>query len=177
MEEKVKKEKKVGLKNYLSGFTKEQLIGQIIELSKKYKEVKLYYEFSLNPDSTKKTETVKTTVLHCFYPTRGYKLRLKDARKAISDFKKLSPDEESLIDVMIYYVECGVQFTNDFGDIDEPFYNSIAGMFRDAGRLCQSVGLHDKFKARAHKIVDDTSGIGWGFHDELNDIFYNHFLK
>ncbi len=177
MGEEIKKSKPVGLKNYLSIFTKEQLIGQIIELSKKYKEVKSYYDFSLNPDNSKKAEEVKNAVLHCFYPTRGYKLRLKDARKAITDFKKLSPDGESLIDAMIYYVECGVRFTNDFGDIDEPFYNSVAGMFRDAGHLCQSIGLQNNFKARANKIVDDTSDIGWGFHDELGDIFYNHFLK
>jgi Family of unknown function (DUF6155) len=172
-----KREKPVTLKNYLAGFTKEQLVGQIIELSKKYKEVKSYYEFSLNPDSAKQSELVKETVLRCFYPLRGYELRLKEARKAVSDFKKLSPDEKSLVDVMIYYVECGVRFTNDYGDIDEPFYNSVAGMFNDAGKLCLSNGLTDKFKARAEKIVNDTSGIGWGFHDELGDTFYNYFTK
>ena len=68
---------------------------------------------------------VKEAVLECFFPKRGFKLRLKDARKVISDFKKLEPDPESLADVMLYYVECGVRFTNDFGDIDEPFYTIV----------------------------------------------------
>lgn len=175
MEEEIKKEKPVTLKKYLAGFSKEQLIGQILELSKKFKNVKSYYDFSINPDVSQQTEKVKAIILQCFFPSRGYKLRLKDARKAVNDFKKLSPDEESLIDTMIYYVECGVRFTNDFGDIDEPFYNSVAGMFRQAGALYIHIAKNKEFHDRAEKIMNDTSGIGWGFHDELADIYYNHF--
>ena len=171
----IKKEKKTSLKGYLTGLTKEELIGQIIELNKKYKDVKTYYDFFLNPDSSKKADKVKTTILHCFYPERGYKLRLKDARKAVNDFKKLSPNEASLMDVMLYYVECGVNFTNDFGDINEPFYNSVASMFRQAGTLYKKMGKDKSFHDRAAKIMNDTSGIGWGFHDELADIYYNYF--
>ena len=163
------------LKKYLSQFTKEQLAGQILELHKKYKDVKEYYEFSINPDLTTKREKVKEAVLECFFPKRGFKLRLKDARKIISDFKKLEPDAESLADVMLYYVECGVQFTNDFGDIDEPFYNSIAGMFNNAAKFIQENGLSEMFLARAQKIMEDTNDIGWGFHDEMLDIYYSHF--
>jgi hypothetical protein len=173
--DEVKKGKPVTLKSYLTGFTKEQLIGQILELNKKYKDVKSYYSFFLNPDSSKKTEQIKAAILQCFYPTRGYRLRLKDARKAVNDFKKLSPGEASLLDVMLYYVECGVKFTNDFGDIDEPFYNSVASMFRQAGTLYVHTAKDKRFHDRAEKIMNDTSGIGWGFHDELADIYYSHF--
>ncbi len=171
----VKKEKKTGLKGYLANFTKEQLIGQIIELNKKYKDVKSYYDFFLNPDSSKKADKVKAVILNCFYPSRGYKLRLKEARKAVADFKKLSPDDASLLDVMLYYVECGVNFTNDFGDIDEPFYNSVANMFRQAGTLYIHMAKDKGFHDRAEKIMNDTIDIGWGFHDELADIYYNYF--
>jgi len=174
-EREIKKKTKITLKSYLSQFSKEQLVGQVLELNKKFKEVKDYYEFSVNPDISAKKEKVKVAILECFYPKRGYKLRLKDARKVISDFKKISPDEESLADAMVYYVECGVQFTNDFGDIDEPFYNSIAGMFRDACKLAVANGLANRFKERAEKIMNDADGIGWGFHEELADIYYNYF--
>jgi hypothetical protein len=163
------------LKKYLSQFTKDQLVGQILELHKKYKDVKVYYEFSINPDVNAKRENVKEAVLECFYPKRGFKLRLKDACKIISDFKKLEPDAESLADVMLYYVECGVQFTNDFGDIDEPFYNSIAGMFNTTAKFIQENGLNNMFLARAEKVVKDTNGMGWGFNDALADIYYNSF--
>jgi hypothetical protein len=165
----------VTLKKYLSQFTKEQLIGQILKLHKKYKDVKEYYEFSINPDVTTKRGKVKEAVLECFYPKRGFKLRLKDAREIISGFKKLEPDAESLADVMLYYVECGVRFTNDFGDIDEPFYVSIERMFIDTANFIQDNGLNDIFLARANKIVEDSNGIGWGFHDAILNIYFNFF--
>ncbi len=163
------------LKKYLSQFSKDELINQILELNKKYKDVKGYYEFSINPDVAAKRDNVKEAVLECFFPKRGFKLRLKDARKVISDFKKLEPDAESLADVMLCYVECGVRFTNEYGDIDEPFYDSIAGMFGNAGKFIKETGLNEIFSARAHQIMDDTNDIGWGFHDELSDIYYNFF--
>ncbi|MBI4683936.1 MAG: hypothetical protein HY755_01930, partial [Nitrospirae bacterium] len=97
------------------------------------------------------------------------------ARKAISDFKKLSPSPEHIADAMVYFVECGVSFTNDFGDIDEPFYNSMEGMFEDACVFIQKNNFEKLFKERCKKIMGDTSGIGWGFHDYLADAYYQFF--
>ena len=165
------------LKKYLSQFSKEQLIEQILELNKKYKDVKAYYQFSLNPDLTAKKEKVKNAVYECFFPKRGYKLRLAAARKIISDFKKLEPDAESLADVMMRYVESGVEFTNEYGDIDEPFYNSVAGMFGNALKLIKENGLQETFIVRVKKIMNDTKDFGWGFHDELRSIYHDYFGK
>ncbi len=165
----------MNLKTYLLQFSKEQLIAQIIELNKKYKDVKSYYTFSLNPDINVEKEKVKNAVYECFFPKRGYKLRLKDARKIISDFKKLEPDAASLSDVMMHYAESGVEFTDEYGDIDEPFYNSVAGMFGNAAKLIKENGLEKIFIVRAKKIMDDTKNFGWGFHDELSSIYYDYF--
>ena len=163
------------LKKYLEQFSKEQLIAQIIELNKKYKDVKGYYEFSINPDSNAKKEQVKEFISECFYPKRGDRFRFTDAKQAIKEFKKLEPAPDALADVMIHFVEMGVSFTNDYGDIDDPFYESIEKHYNDACLLIHENKLITTFKERCLKIVSDTSGIGWGFHDVLNDVFYNYF--
>lgn len=175
MEKKVSGSKTSSLKTYLAGFSKEQLIGQILELSRKFKAVKTYYDFSISPDSSNASEKAKAAVLHGFYPSRGHKLRLKEARKAITDFKKLSPDEESFFDVMLFYVECGVRFTNDFGDINEPFYNSLANVFRQAGAHYQKLEKSKAVQDRARRIMIDTTDVGWGFHEDASDVYYNYF--
>lgn len=167
----------MNLKKHLSQFSKEQLISQILELNKKYKDVKAWYQFSLNPDISGEKQKAKNAVFECFFPMRGSKLRLKDARKIISDFKKLEPDAESLADVMMHYVETGVEFTDEYGDIDEPFYNSVAGMFNNAAKFIEKNGLEKIFIVRAKKIADDTKDFGWGFHDELSSIYYDYFEK
>ena len=163
------------LKKYLQQFTKEQLIEQINELHKKYKEVKDYYSFCLNPDEKKTVEKYKAIIYESFYPKRGFKLSLSKARKAISDFKKLSPSPAHVADAMVYFVECGVLFTNDFGDIDESFYNSMEGMFKNACVFIQKNHLENLFKERCKKLMDDSSDIGWGFHDFLSDAYYEFF--
>jgi hypothetical protein len=71
---------------------------------------------------------------------------------------------------MLFYVETGVKFTNDFGDIDEGFYSSMETTYVAALTLMRKENLLDKFADRAGKVVSDTSGIGWGFHDYLGDV-------
>ncbi len=163
----------MSLKKYLQQFSKEQLIAQIIELNTKFKDVKTYYEFSINPNSTKAKDEAKKIIGKCICPDINYDLKLREARKAITGFKKLSPGEKDIIDVMLFYVECGVNYTNAFGDIDEPFYNSIAGMFYDACLFIQKHNLETVFKQRCLKIVTETDGIGWGFHDEVSNHYYS----
>lgn len=68
---------------------------------------------------------------------------------------------------MLYYVEQGVDFTNEYGDIDEPFYNSMESMFDQALKLILETDLQDTFFSRCRAIVKKTSHIGWGFHDNL----------
>ncbi len=163
----------MSLKKYLQQFSKEQLVAQIIELNAKYKDVKTYYEFSINPNSDKAKKEAKKIIIKNINTDGSPKLKLREARQAVTNFKKLSPTESDLADIMLFYVECGVNFTNAFGDIDEPFYNSIAGMFHDAGKFIKTNGMQERFKQRCKKIMDDTKNIGWGFHDEVCDYYYN----
>lgn len=167
----------MGLKKYLQQFSKEQLIEQIQELNKKHPEVKTYYEFTLNPQSNAQAEKVKKKIYKLFNPPFGQDPRLREARSEVNGFKKLLPHEETLADMMLHYVEYGVEFTNNYGDINEPFYNSIAGMFHDAGAFIQKSGIQNHFKQRCKKIMDDTRGIGWGFHDDLSEYYYEFFEK
>lgn len=164
----------MSLKKHLETLSKEELIKQILELNQKYKDVKTYYSYFVNPLDKEVAKNFKKIIRNEFFPLRGGygDPKLSVARKAVNDFKKLSPPPEELADLMIYYVENGVEFTNAYGDINEPFYNSVAGMYRDACKLIKSNSLKNIFKTRCEKIVNETEDIGWGFHDELSDYYY-----
>ena len=63
------------------------------------------------------------------------------------------------------------KFTNEFGDIDEPFYISIESMLDDlAVMMRNNPELYPKFQNRLGKLEKSTSGIGWGFHDHIADV-------
>jgi hypothetical protein len=164
------------LKKELRKLDKEKLVDLVADLYKKNKSVKEFLDFYVNPNEKELFLKYKDKVYEAFYPRRGDRFKLSDGKKAISDFKKLEASKELLSELMLFYAETGVEFTNEFGDIDEPFYNSIASVYSSALTLMNKEGILDKFADRAKQIVDDTSGIGWGFHDELGDIyceFYN----
>lgn len=79
-----------------------------------------------------------------------------------------------VIDLQLYYVECGIEFTNMLGDISESFYNSMAGMYETVANSLMKAGdlkLIEEFMPRLQQAVDDTGGIGCGFHDDLYDTF------
>jgi hypothetical protein len=78
---------------------------------------------------------------------------------------------------MLYYVEMGVQFTNTYGDIDEAFYNSMESMYQSAVKHIVKHEMEAQFEERCRRIVSETSDIGWGFHDQLSDIYEEHFKK
>ena len=119
-----------------------------------------------------------------FYPMRGgfRRPKLTDGRKAISDYRKAVGDNAGLAELMITYVESGVRFTNEFGEIDEGFYNSIEAVMENLCKLLLAEGkeLYFRLEERIRSLRDDTSHIGWGFGDYMADqvaMLENNFAK
>ena len=97
--------------------------------------------------------------------------RFQDAKKVITEHKKATKDLRGTLDLMLTYVENGHAFTNDFGDIDEPFYNTLFNMFeRFVVELKMSPArrelLYGLFRDRLMKMRA-SSAIGWGYGDEI----------
>ena len=165
------------LKQYLKKASKEDLIAEIAELYKRFDSVKDYYQVKLSPEAdTQVSAKYKKIIEDEFFPKRGIgKARLSTAKKAVSDYKKVAETPLYVVDIMIFYVEQGIRFTNAYGDIDEPFYNSMESMYENALELVIKYNLQATFQERCRKIVKDTSHIGWGFHDGLSEIYSGAF--
>jgi len=163
------------IKKELKKLDKDKLIDLVADLYKKNKSVKEFFDFYVNPNERELFNKYQDKVFEAFYPKRGDNYKIKDGKQAISDFKKLGSSTDLLADLMLFYVETGVKFTNDFGDIDEAFYNSVASVYSQALTLMRKNNLLDKFADRAGKVVDDTSGIGWGFHDYLGQEYCDYY--
>ncbi|MGZ8536847.1 MAG: DUF6155 family protein [Flavisolibacter sp.] len=163
------------IKQELDKLNKKELIAFIIDLSKKNKSVSDYLDYFVNPDENQQFENYRKKVLEAFYPKRGFALKLKDGKQAITDFKKLEPSKSLLSELMLYYVECGVAYTNDFGDINEAFYVSLEKVYVQALQLMKKEDILEEFKEKAFKIMNDTGDIGWGFHDYLCQAYYDFY--
>ena len=121
----------------------------------------------------------KKTIEDCMYPDiySNKPVKIAEAKKAISSYSKAVGDTLGEIELMVTFVECGNNFTVEFGDIDEGFYDALNRMYRRAIRkvLSLSEERRREYKARLEKIMTSSSGIGWGYHDMLSDDYYNAF--
>ena len=161
----------------LKQLEKEDLIKHLASLYQNFDNVKDYFILTLNPDEEKNVQLkYKANIQNEFFPKRGDgKARLSIAKKAISDFRKISNSSELIRDLMLFYVEQGVEFTNEYGDINEQFYISMEDMYARTLKLMEKNDLIKAFKKRCFQVVVDTDGIGWGFHDSLADLYYEYF--
>ena len=167
------------LKRNLKEATKEDLIKDIVDLFNKNPFVREFYSIKFCNDSSLSILIKhKDIIENEFFPKRGHgKCRLSVAKKAITEFKKLSGDKKSIADLMIFYVEMGAQFTDNYGDIDESFYLSMESMYGRALKFIVDNNLIDDFNVRCLKIVNDTKDMGWGFHDQLYETYYSYINK
>ena len=167
------------LKKKLVVFEKKELIGLVFELAKLRKDNMVWLEtkFQDPEDIQKSVEHYKKKISCGFYTRSGdLNIRLSEAKKAISDFKKASKDRESLIDLMVFYAETGTDVTIIYGDMYEQFYYSLECMYWDTVELLNKLedkNLIEKFRPRLKAMVTKTNGMGWGYHDTLSDIYYN----
>jgi hypothetical protein len=107
----------------------------------------------------------------------GEDLDLARGRKAISDYKKATKDPVGTLDLMVYYVECGTQFTVNYGDIDEGFYASLEAMFTQVVTRLQHSDQDtiDRFLPRLRGLVRQAQGIGWGYYDTIAETLEEAF--
>lgn len=122
----------------------------------------------------------KKIISKCLYPDvldQSDDFDFECAEKAISDFAKATGDEERTTDLMIHFVECGNQFTLDYGDIDEFFYETLTEMYKKTLDRVRKMPKSKQrpFRKRLEKIMKSTDGIGWGYHDDLGDLYYGSF--
>lgn len=97
---------------------KSEIIKMVLELYSARKEAKEYLDFYAEPNEGQKLEEYKHIIREEFYPSRNRepKTRFSVCRKALSDFKKLKPSEDSVAELMVFYMENACQFTYDYGD-------------------------------------------------------------
>lgn len=169
---------KVALKKHLQTLTNEQLIETVLEMYDNIKPVKEYFEFFLNPNEKEMLGKYKAVIVNEFYPKGKYtepKTRYSVAKKAIADFRALKPSPELLGDLMLTLPEMACKFTCDFGDMWEQYYDSAYTNFKNALAYLQKNNLLDNFKLRCENCVKYASPCGYGFADDIADIFDEYY--
>ena len=118
-------------------------------------------------------EKYRRKIVEQFFPARGFgKLKLGEARQAIREYRKVTGNISGTAELLMTYVENGADFTRQFGDIDERFYNSVESALNELAALLrgEARGLYARLADRLAKTEQMASGIGWGFGHCVGDV-------
>lgn len=115
-------------------------------------------------------ETYRSKIVEQFFSKKAHgmgDLKLGEARKAIRDYRKATGNIPGTAELLLTYVESGVRFTREYGDIDERFYSSVESALDELAVLLRGPAreLYPQFRERLAKVEKMADGIGWGFHD------------
>ena len=160
------------LQKGLSKKTKAELIKEISTLCQKFPQVKEYYQTQTG-EPKDVLKRYKTIIEKEFIEGKSRSLpkgRISIAKKAISDFKKLSKDPDLISDLMLTFVESISWFSTEYGPDREMFYTSPENMFERTLKLMGQNNLLGKYKSRAKKIVMNATD-GWGHQDSLHGMY------
>lgn len=105
------------------------------------------------------------------YPSRGEgNLKLSESRKAIREYHKATGDMLGAIELLLVFCETGAKFTNEFGDIDQRFYDSLGHGLDELCQLVKQQGREawEAVRDRLDKLEKDTQNIGWGYTDDIH---------
>jgi len=169
---------KTELKKYLQSLTKEQVIEQVLVLYDNCKPAKEYFEYFLSPNEKEQFGKYKAIIVNEFYPKGKYadpKTRFSVAKKAIADFRSLNASPKLLGDLMVTLPEMACKFTNHYGDMWEQYYTSATTNFELAPKFLQKHGLLEKFKPRCQDCVKHAEPCGYGFADEISELFEEYY--
>lgn len=165
------------LKSTLNKQSKEELVDIIDDLYKKYKPVKDYFDFKKYIDKENLLKEYKAKINEGFYPPKGWAVKLSKPLREIKEFKSHEPDAEPIIELMLYYVESGIAFSNKFGNMVENLFESMEEVYSEALNLLQENQLLDKYNKRCLKIVNASKNTGWGFYGVLKEIYFDYFKE
>lgn len=166
------------VKAAISGFERPALLGLISDLYAFSPENKdfLHARFLLGADVLK---PYKKIIEEALFPDviANDDVEIAVAKKAIANYGKAVGDPKGMLELMVYFVECGAAFSLDVGYGDDDFFASLERMYEKAIKLLLTLdeATIDDYYDRFEELVASTSDIGWGFHDTLSDIFYEAF--
>ncbi|MFT5872493.1 MAG: hypothetical protein ACI8WT_001424 [Clostridium sp.] len=162
------------LKKQLKQLHPEELMKLLVETYKISDKVKNLIKARLKGDIgvDNLLRLCKEKIKNEFLPEKGFgKLRVSIVQKIILDFKSVSKDDKQIIDLILFSVEMGVEFINEYGDISENMvdylfeaYDKVVNIINKKNR----VDLFEHFKNRLEEAITNTKGVGcWGIEDSF----------
>lgn len=162
------------VKTKLGDFDRAGLLGLVQDLYAASKENQAFLNarLGLGDDPLK---PYKATIERWLWPDvyKNQDYSVSKAKKAISDYKKAIGQPEGLAELMGFYCEQALGFSNDVGLDDAVYYDALVRMFEQALKVVMAMpeAQRESFLDQLEDIRADGQGFGWGVGDDFNALW------
>ena len=164
------------VKTKLAAFDRPGLLDLIKDLyaANKDNQAFLHTRFALGNDVL---EPYKATIARWLWPDviRNQNPSVAKAKQAVANYKKAVNDPAGLAELMVFYCEQAIGFSNDVGYCDDSHLTALVRMFEQAFIVVDALSpdVADPLIDRLEhvRVIGD---IGYGVGSELDYIFANY---
>lgn len=164
---------KNSLKKYINTLDASQLRQLLLDAYSARKETKEYFDFYLDPDSEKLAAKYRAIIEREFKARQGYfkkRPRRSVCKKAISDFKRFSPDGQVLAELMLFYVMEADRWMRMMPRrVSDAFARSVADMLCDTIDLMRAEGILQQHRPAIEVLIDNAGRWGYGHRSLVSD--------
>lgn len=168
------------VKAKLVDFDRRALLGLVQDLYAANKDNRnfLHARFGLGDDAL---ASYKVTIDRWLWPDmcKNQDTSIANAKKAIADYKKAVDEPEGVAELMAFYCERAVGFSNAVGLQDEGYFNALVGMFEQALRMATHLppAQREAFHERLGTVRDVCSNFGYGVGDDMDTLMTQYGLE
>ncbi|HEY7770811.1 DUF6155 family protein [Longimicrobium sp.] len=165
------------LKAFLNQLSKEQIIEQVAALCDAVPQAADFYRTKLRAgDDAKVAEEYKEKIRREFARRSTGGFRLSSTRKLVTDFDKIAASAATPVDLMLTYVEEGLDAVLYVGALDASFANSMVSMYRNAVHRIVQHDLQAEYGARCDALRAKGAPLGWALGDGLDEIYMEYLF-
>lgn len=159
------------LLSHLNKSDKEEIVGEVITLFDKFKNVREFYAAELMDEKNPLLERYKNKIAEAYSkPNPKERTTNINLNRLITEFKKISVYNREVIDLMLYRVECGVNAFVLKNRRTSTFYKCILATFEEAVKIMVADGSTNEFRVRVKKILKDAEPGKYEIAERMRDI-------
>lgn len=148
---------------FLKELSREELEAQVIDVYNRFKNVKEFYDFSFNPNESKRYEESKRKIAQEYFPEgrRKAKKRRSVAQNIFKHLSTLEFNPELVADLMLFNLEIAQTYNADTPIRQSAFYKSMLKSFRHALVYIHEQGFEYSFTKRINEISEEAHQQNW----------------
>jgi len=162
---------KKALLKHLTKSDKEDIIGEVMTLFDKFKNVKEFYGAELSGEVNPLLEKYKKKITQAYSSANPKERRTNlNINRLITEFKKITIYDRELSDLLLHRVECGVAAFNRNTNRSNTFYNCILNSFGEAINTISSDSSESEFTERIEQIIKSSASGKFEFQKRINEL-------